>query len=91
MYYIILEVLPELNEKESKDASKGNVRRDISKQDIFYRYISHYQTRELQRIKEKEQLLLLLKKPEFIATNNNQKKEEEKKQEQKDNVTSKGH
>ena len=86
MFYIILEVLPQLNEEESKDDDKDNARRGISKQDIFFRYISHYQVRELQRIKEKEQLQLLLKKSEFIVTNKNQE-EEEKRQEQKESVS----
>ena len=71
MFYIILEVLPELNEEERKedgDDRGGNARKGISKQDIFFRCISHYQVKELQNIKEKEQLQLLLKKAEFIAT-----------------------
>ena len=72
MFYVILEVISELKEEESKE----NTRNGISKQEIFRKYVSYYQEKQLKRYNE-EQKSQLRKLTEFIANRKDQ--EEEKK------------
>lgn len=69
MFYVILEVLPDLEKGEIQNDSLG-----ISKQAIFCKYVGHYQEKELQRYNE-DQKRQLLKKTQFI--NQEEKKVEE--------------
>ena len=65
MFYAIIKVLPELTEEESKEGG-GGVRRGISKKDIFRKYVSYYQEKELKRLTE-EQKAQLYDKIMFLA------------------------
>ena len=73
MFYVIAEVISDLKEEERKeDASFG-----VSKSEIFDKYVSYYQEKELKRFNE-EQKSLLRKMTEFISKNKEQ--EDKKKQ-----------
>ena len=67
MFYVIAEVISDLKEEERKeDASFG-----VSKSEIFDKYVSYYQEKELKRFNE-EQKSLLRKMTEFISKNKEQ-------------------
>mgnify|MGYP000859612344 CR=1 FL=1 len=67
MFYVILEVVSQLKEEESKEKT----RHSISKQEIFRKYVSLYQEKELKRFNE-EQKSQLRKITEFIEKTKDQ-------------------
>ena len=71
MFYVVMEVLPQLREGE-KDA---HTRHSLHKQDIFRKYISHYQRKELKSLNS-EQKNHLCKKIELIASQTGKEKAE---------------
>ena len=70
MFYIILEVISKLEE------GKEVTRNGISKREIFRKYVSHYQEKELKRYNE-EQKSQLCKITEYIVNKKDQQEEKE--------------
>ena len=75
MFYIIVEVVAKMKGEESKE----NTRHSISKQEIFRKYINHYQERELKRNHE-EQKSQLHKTTEFMRKPKTKSKKKKKSQ-----------